>query len=121
MSSRRTVARFVRVCPPVPRAFGLCCILVFCGDLWMVAVVAMWLVHCEAARHAGGTMVPAWVLLKAGAGGCDCLCVRTMLLCGLCSLCCSLGLDCFAFVLLYGCFYGLDYVVILCVCLCLLL
>jgi hypothetical protein len=44
-----------------------------------------------------------------------------MLLCGLCSLCCSCGLDYVASVLLYGCFYGLDYVVILSVCLCLLL
>jgi hypothetical protein len=61
------------------------------------------------------------VLLKAGAGGCDWLCVWTMLLCGLCALCCSYGLDCVASVLLCGCFYGLDYVVILCVGLCLLL
>jgi hypothetical protein len=31
--------------------------------------------------------------LKAGAGGCDCPCVWTMLLCGPSSLCCSCGMD----------------------------
>jgi hypothetical protein len=30
------------------------------SDLWMVAAVAMWLVHCVTACHAGGTMVPVW-------------------------------------------------------------
>jgi hypothetical protein len=38
---------------------GLCCILVFRSNLRMVAVVAMWLVHCVTACYAGGTMVPA--------------------------------------------------------------
>jgi hypothetical protein len=38
--------------PPLLRAFGLCCILMSCGDLWMVAVEAMWLVHCVTACHA---------------------------------------------------------------------
>jgi hypothetical protein len=45
--------------PPLLRAFGLCCILMFCGDLWMVAVEAMCLVHCVMACYAGGIMVPA--------------------------------------------------------------
>jgi hypothetical protein len=27
-------------CSSLFSAFGLCCILVYCGDLWMVAVVA---------------------------------------------------------------------------------
>jgi hypothetical protein len=63
--------------------------------------------------------------LKAGAGDCGCPCVWTMLRCGLCTLCCSHGLDNVASVVLYGFWYRLDYVVILwselCVCLCLLL
>jgi hypothetical protein len=51
--------------------------------------------------------------LKASAGGCDCPCVWTVLLCGLCCLCCSYGLDYAASMLLYGCFYGLHYVMYL--------
>jgi hypothetical protein len=46
------------------------------------------------------------------------LTIRHTSLCVLCSLCCSYGLDYVASVLLYGCFYGLVYVVILCYCYC---
>jgi hypothetical protein len=41
--------------------------------------------------------------LRAGAGGCDWLCVWTVLQCGLCSLYCSFGLDYVATVHLYDC------------------
>jgi hypothetical protein len=51
--------------------------------------------------------------MKAGASGCDWPCVWTMLLCGLCSLRCSYCLDYVTSMLLYACFYGLSYVVLL--------
>jgi hypothetical protein len=41
-------------------AFDSAAYLFSCGDLWMVAFVAMWLVHSVTACHAGGTMVSVW-------------------------------------------------------------